>query len=673
MGSLTSNSICERIIASKDTSAAAAASVIVGTAGHIDHGKTTLVRALTGVDCDRLDEEKQRGITIVLGFAPLDLPGGLRVGVVDVPGHERFVRTMVAGAGGVDVALLVVAADEGVMPQTREHLDVLRLLRVPELVVALTRTDLVDEELLELAELDARDLLEGTPWEAAPMVGVSAVTGEGVEGLRQALADAVARLPPPVETPVFRMPVDRSFSIRGFGTVVTGTTRDGALDGGGTLEVLPGREKIRIRGIQVHGQDAARVGRGQRVALNLQGVDSKLVPAGSWLASPGAVACSDRLDITFDLLADTPRPLDNNARVRLLLGTAEVLATVRLMDPDGGPAPESVLPGARGLAQLALEEEIGAVAGDRFVLRAESPVITLGGGSILDPEPPLLRRRERGAAARLHAILADPDAPGTRRVAALLERHVGDALAVPELRRRLPLSAGDPAQDAAAAGGEVVAVASDPPSWVWAGAIARWSIRAQEVVDRHHAAHPLLDGPLINEVRQALVPPPTPRVLDALLGRLCATAGVERRGPRLARPNHAALPDPAAEQALAALVARLEEGGFHPPKMDDAALGLALPPDAIGWLVAQGRLVRVTDDFYVAAPPFAKLVRDLAAFMQDGQTMTPVDFKEISGLTRRHAMPFLEYLDREKVTVRRGNERTLGPGSSRWLETTQPR
>ena len=602
----------------------------------------------------------------MLGFAPLVLPGGTRVGVVDVPGHERFVRTMVAGAGGVDVALLVVAADEGVMPQTREHLDVLRLLQVPELVVALTRADLVDEELLELAELDVSDLLESTEWADAPVLAVSGITGQGIDALRLAIEAAVERLPALSETPVFRMPIDRSFSIRGFGTVVTGTTRDGALDGGSALEVLPGRAKVRIRGIQVHGEDAAGVGRGQRVALNLQGVDSKLVPPGAWLATPGAVACSDRLDVAFDLLSDTPRPLANNTRVRLLLGTAEVLAVVRLMDPDGGPAPEFVLPGQRGLAQLALVEEIGAVSGDRFVLRGESPVITLGGGAILDPEPPLLRRRERTFAAGLHGVLADPAASGAQRVTALLQRHAGDALSVPVLRRRLPLSAGDPAAHAAEAGGDVVAVASDPPSWVWAGVVARWAEPAARTVDAYHAEHPLLDGPLVAEVRQALLPPPAPRVLDALLDRLCEVAGLRRRGPRLARPAHRPAPDADTAAVLQELVERLQDGGFHPPKMEEATAGLALPPDAVAWLVAERRLVRVTENFYVAARPFADLVNAVAAFIEANGVMTPIDFKEISGLTRRHAMPFLEFLDREKVTVRRANERTLGTGSARW-------
>ena len=416
------------------------ASVVIGTAGHIDHGKTTLVRALTGVDTDRLSEEKKRGITIVLGFAPLDLGAGLRVGIVDVPGHEKFVRTMVAGAGGVDVGLLVVSAEEGVMPQTREHLEILKMLAVPRLVVALTRADLVDDDLVELAALDVEELLESVrgPWPEPAVVATSGITGAGIDELREALRQAAVGVPPRGEGAVFRMPIDRAFSIRGFGTVVTGTTRDGRLAAGESLEVLPSRRVVKIRGIQVHGEAAREVHRGRRVALNLQGTAASEVPPGSWLASARALACSDRLDVAFDLLSAAPWPLKNNARVRFLYGTAELVATVRLIDPDGGPAPAEVLPGARAWAQLALAEECGAVPGDRFVLRVESPMLTLGGGVILDPEPPLLRRRERPAAAALLGVLGDPDASPGERVRALLMRKPGEALDRDALRRRLP-------------------------------------------------------------------------------------------------------------------------------------------------------------------------------------------------------------------------------------------
>lgn len=641
-------------------------SVIVGTAGHIDHGKTTLVRALTGVDCDRLEEEKQRGITIVLGFAPLDLPSGRRVGLVDVPGHERFVRTMVSGAGGVDVGLLVVAADEGVMPQTREHLDILSLLQVREVVVALNRIDAVDEELAELAELDARDLLEGTPWEDCPVLPVSGLTGEGIPELRAAIEAAVERIPPRTTSSIFRMPIDRSFSIRGFGTVVTGTTRDGQLLGGSQVEVFPSRERVKIRGIQVHGETAESVGSGQRVALNLQGVDPSIVPAGAWLATPGALACSEQVDVRLTLLASAERPLPNNSRVRFLCGTGEVLATVRLMADDGGPAPEELGPGESSFAQLALTEPTATVAGDRFVLRNESPLVTLGGGTVLDPEPPLLKRRNRHPAAALHRVLNDGNSALSARIAALLERHAGAALDLSALRRRLPIGASS-IRETADSLPDVAPLRADPPAWAWAGVIHRWAEPAARHVTDHHAAHPLLDGPLLSELRRGLTPVPDAKLFDALLDALCAEVGLERRGSRVAMPGHTAAPDATAEKAIATVVRRIEAGGVHPPPMSEALAGLELPPNTQAWLVETGAILRVTEDFFVAREPFSQLVGVIKKHIETHGPMSPTDFKEISGLTRRFAMPFLEFLDRQEVTVRKGNGRTLHERVSQWL------
>jgi selenocysteine-specific elongation factor len=637
----------------------ASASVVVGTAGHIDHGKTTLVRALTGVDTDRLIEEKKRGITIVLGFAPLDLGDGTQVGVVDVPGHEKFVRTMVAGAGGVDVGLLVVSAEEGVMPQTREHLEILKMLAVPQLVVALTRLDLVDSEMVELAELDVEELLEAVdgPWPAPVIVPTSGITGEGIEALRAALRDAVARVPAASDGDVFRMPVDRAFSIRGFGTVVTGTTRDGRVLAGESLEVLPSRKSVKIRGIQVHGEAAEVVHRGRRVAINLQGTSAEDVPPGSWLATPKALACSDRLDVAFDLLQDAPRPLVNNARVRFLYGTAELVAVVRLMDPDGGPAPDEVLPGTRGLAQLALAEACGAVPGDRFVLRVESPMLTLGGGVILDPEPPLLRRRERAAAARLLEVLADPSATPSERVLALLLRRPGEALDRDALRRRLPAGV----DVAAAADGAQRArrVPTDPPSWVWIGIVERWLPILDQGIADHHSAHPLLDGPTLSEARRLLTPTPAARMFEALLPEVCASGRIEHRGHRVALAGHRPEPDGAARVALDTFVARLAAGGVHPPTIEAAGHGLDLPPDFLAWLLQSGTLIKVAEDFLVEREAFRGLVRRIVEHVQRTGLMTPGDFKELAGLSRRHAIPFLEYLDRRRLTERQGPGRVL--------------
>jgi selenocysteine-specific elongation factor len=643
--------------------------LIVGTAGHIDHGKTTLVKALTGVDCDRLDEEKRRGITIVLGFAPLTLPDGRLAGVVDVPGHERFVRTMVAGAGGVDVGLLVVSAEEGVMPQTREHLEILRLLAVPQLVVALSRADLVQGDLLQLAELDVRELLAGSPWPEAAVVAVSGVTGLGVEELRAQIAAAADRLPARAEGPVFRLPVDRSFSVRGFGTVVTGTARDGRLEASSSLEILPGRLPVRVRGMQVHGAAAEEASAGSRLALNLQGVESAAVPPGSWVATRGALSCGDRLDVEIALLPGAPWALANNARLRLLYGTAELMATVRLLDPGGGPAPEELAPGELGLAQLQLDADCGAVAGDRFVLRSESPVHTLGGGRILDPEPPLLRRREREAAAALLGVLRDRSADSRGVVGALLRRQPGEALDLAALRRRLPPRFGDPlpAAEALVAAGDAVALPGEPRAWASMLGIEHWTGAAAGAVDAHHAAHPLLDGPLISELRQALLPPPGERLFDALLPQLCLRIGLERRGQRIARPSHRAEPAPPARAVLDQLVARLAAGEAHPPPLEDATAGLDLPPDALHWLVDRGELLRVAEDYYVERAAFRTLVRQLVRHMRSSGQLSPQDFKEISGLSRRHAIPFLEFLDRQRITARAADGRTLREAPS-WVE-----
>ena len=641
------------------TEAHASSSVVIGTAGHIDHGKTTLVRALTGVDTDRLSEEKKRGITIVLGFAPLDLGDGVRVGVIDVPGHEKFVRTMVAGAGGVDVGLLVVSAEEGVMPQTREHLEILKMLAVPQLVVALTRADLVDEDLVELASLDVEELLETVDgsWPPPPIVATSGITGQGIDELKAVLRTAVAEIPGRLDGDVFRMPVDRAFSIRGFGTVVTGTTRDGRLGAGESLEVLPSRKVVKIRGIQVHGESTDAVHGGHRVALNLQGTSASEVPPGSWLATAKALACSDRLDVSFDLLPGAPWPLANNARVRFLYGTAELVATVRLMDPEGGPAPDEVLPGERGLAQLALAEACGAVPGDRFVLRVESPMLTLGGGVILDPEPPLLRRRERPAAAALLAVLSDPSASPADRVSALLQRRPGESLDRDALRRRLP--AGIDVAAAGMAAPDVRGIATDPPSWVHAAVVSKWLEPLQVGIRVHHELHPLLDGPTLAEARRLILPTPDARLFESLLPQICNAPGIEQRGHRLAATSHDSRPTAAAKVALDAFTARLAEGGVHPPTIESARHGLDLPPDALSWLVDGGILVKVADDFLVERDAFRDLVRRIVTHVGETGLMTPGDFKEISGLSRRHAIPFLEFFDKQRLTVRKGDGRVL--------------
>ena len=369
-------------------------SIIVGTAGHIDHGKTSLVRALTGVDADRLPEEKRRGITIDLGFAELSL-GDVRVGFVDVPGHERFVKNMLAGAHGLDAVALVIAADEGVMPQTREHFDICKLLGVQSGLVIITKTDAVDDELLELVRLDAQELVAGSFLEAAPVVAASARTGAGLEELRQKLREVAAQIPARSSRAVARLPVDRAFTMRGFGAVVTGTLVAGEIMEGQELELLPARERVRVRGLQVHGRAVERAVAGQRTAINLGGVDASAIERGMTLAPAGRLRATQMIDTELEVLPSAPRALRSRARVRVHLGTAEVLARVQVLEEPG-----EIAVGARGFAQLRLEAPVVALPEERFIIRSYSPQRTVAGGRVLDAFASKHRgRARRGASA----------------------------------------------------------------------------------------------------------------------------------------------------------------------------------------------------------------------------------------------------------------------------------
>src|SRR5882672_7853095 len=353
-------------------------SIIIGTAGHIDHGKTALVRALTGVDADRLPEEKRRGITIDIGFADLDL-GDLRVGFVDVPGHERFVKNMLAGAHGIDVVALVIAADESVMPQTREHFDICRLLGISCGIVVITKKDLVDEELLQLVFAEARELTSGSFLEDAPVVAVSSRTGEGIEELKQTLREIGSLAPARSADFVTRLPIDRSFTMRGFGAVVTGTLIAGQNNEGDELELLPAKTRVRVRGLQVHGVQVKQAFAGQRTAVNLGGIDATAIERGMILAQPARLRPTQVIDVRVQLLPSALRPLRSRQRVRVHIGAAEVLARVRVLEDSG-----EIKPGHYGLVQFRTESPVVAVCGDRFIIRAYSPQQTIGGGEVLD-------------------------------------------------------------------------------------------------------------------------------------------------------------------------------------------------------------------------------------------------------------------------------------------------
>ena len=644
--------------------------VVVGTAGHIDHGKSALVRALTGTDPDRLKEEKARGITVDLGFARFEA-AGVRYAFVDVPGHERFVRNMLAGAGGFDVVLLVVAADESVMPQTREHFEICRLLGIGTAVVALTRSDLVeDPDLIELAELEVRDLLAGSAFAAAPVVPVSSLTGAGLDDLRAALADAAEAAPARNPEGLFRLPVDRVFSVRGFGAVVTGTLISGQVSVGAEVEILPGGDRARVRGLEVHGAAAESGSAGERVALNLAGVRRERIERGSVVGLPGELGAGRMLDCRLESLAETAAPIADEDRVHVHTGAATALARVRLL---GGL--DSLAPGETALAQLRLETPLAALRGDRFILRRYSPVVTIGGGTVLDAAPP--KRSPRSAAARdaVAALAAGDDrtaalsflgGAGLRGMtAARLARRLGRPGAevgrlVASLRE-----AGEIEVASGRAGSEARLLAADRARALRERLLAR--LAAFEDANR------LRPGMPVEELREHAGVPAG--VADAALLRLEAEGRIRRERDTVATAGRTIRLTEAEQGILDGLAALIEEGGLAPPTLSEACRSLAAAPPLVETmrrlLVHEGRAVAVTPDLSFAVGALRSLKQAVHEQRETSPEIPVAWFKERFGLSRKHAIPLLEWLDRERVTIRVGDVRRIRRSSAPSAEETR--
>ncbi len=634
--------------------------ILVGTAGHIDHGKSTLVKTLTGTDPDRLKEEKARGITIELGFAHADLGAGVTVSFVDVPGHERFVRTMLAGVGGIDAVLLVVAADEGVMPQTREHFDICRLLQVPRGAIALTKADAADDEMRELATLDVRELVAGSFLDGAPIVPVSALTGEGLDALRAVLSGLARTVTPRDVAGAVRLPVDRTFTMRGFGTVVTGTLVSGTLHAEEVLAVLPGADRTTVRGLHVHGQSRPSAAAGERVAVNLTGLEVDDVPRGAVLVTPGAFVPTRRVDAELTLLAGAA-PLKHGTRVRLHHGTAEVLARVSVAGAAG-----AVSAGDAALVRLRLETPAVLTRRDRFIVRSYSPLVTIGGGVVLDPDPPRAGLRAARAIARLESLRlrGDPSAD----VAAALGRMVADAglagVSVVRLTSRLGRPAGEvrAAIGALDAAGRVVAAAD------WAvdrSAVAAASTAMVTGIEAFHRGQPLADGLPLEEARTRWFAKAPPAVFDRVVAELAAAGRVVARDTIAAAGHRLVLSDEETEVARR-LDERLRAAGVQPPDVAALAAEWRRPPAVVErvvqLLVKQKRLVRL-DTLVFHAAALDQLKAEIAsrkATAPDGRATVDVKaFKDTYGVSRKFAIPLLEYLDRERVTRRAGDVRIV--------------
>ena len=622
---------------------------IVGTAGHIDHGKSALVRALTGTDPDRLQEEKDRGITIDLGFAHLDLGDQLRVGFIDVPGHERFVKNMLAGIGGIDAVLLVIAADESIMPQTREHLAICELLGISSGVVAITKCDLVDDEIVELVALEVKDFLAGTFLAGAPIVRTSAERGDGVDELCTALSGAVAAVPTrPQEEPV-RLPVDRVFTVRGFGTVATGTLLSGAVRAGDVLELLPAGQRVRVRGVQAYGATVETALAGQRTALNLQGVEVEALCRGDLLVAPDSMATTYLLDARVQMLKGCG--LEQLQRVRFHHGAAEILCRVAILESD------AVAEGGSSLVQLRLERPYAVVPADRFVIRRYSPMVTIGGGVAIDNLPPKHRGRNPKVAARLGRLeCADP----VERLALLVEGAQAAGLGESEICRRLgttPSRARQIAADAAR-GGRVELVQEDPLFAVTVGTHEALAARILEGLESYHDEHPLRPGMPKSELARALPADVSEPVLDAVLGRLKEGNQLRSAADGLALPDHRVSLTAEQEQTRLALIDLYQDAGWAPPSVADARQSVGAGAESVmRHLLREGALVRLRGDLIYASTRLEELIDELQRRHPPGEPFSVAEFKDWTGISRKHAIPLLEHLDGLRVTRRVGDKR----------------
>ncbi len=626
--------------------------VIVGTSGHIDHGKTALVRALTGIDTDRWEEEKRRGITIDLGFASLELEPGLVLSFVDVPGHERFVKNMLAGVGGIDIVLLVVAADESVMPQTREHFEICRLLRLRQGIVVLTKADLVDAEILELVKLEVEEFVAGSFLESAPVIPVSSVTDHGLPALRRTLSAAGAAVQRKQTDGVLRLPVDRVFTMKGFGTVVTGTLSAGTLGANHQVEVQPGGQSCRVRGVEVHGESVRAAHAGQRSAVNLGGVPKSALERGVTLVEPKLFRPTQQFDAWVELLPSA-KPLRYGAPVHVHLATAETVGRVYLLEDRGRQA--ALKPGAAAFAQVRLDNPLLAVSGDRFILRQFSPLATIAGGQVLHPHAPRHKRKDdwrplleafrAGSAPKILELLCDSSQYGVGgfELASITGCREETWF---EIARCL----------------ETAAILRDEPLWVCS--LAQLGLAEERLLGalaRFHRRNPLLPGVSLEAVRTGEFGDAPDFFAPVLVQRLRDAREVVVAGELVRLASHRIRMRADEQESRDRLVAAFEQAGLRVPALKDFLP--TLPIDAaraqriLAALLREGVLVRVSQELVFHGRAVGGLRERLAALR--GRYLTVGEFKNLAGVSRKYAIPLLEHFDRQKVTIRHGDARRV--------------
>ncbi len=630
--------------------------IVIGTAGHIDHGKTTLVKALTGKDTDRLKEEKMRGISIELGFAPFSLPSGQKAAIVDVPGHERFIRHMLAGAFGIDFVLMVIAADEGVMPQTREHLDIIELLGIRKGIVVLTKKDMVDEDWLMLVEEEIREYLAGTILKQAPIMAVSAVNGDGMPELLEMIGRLAEETEERSAFGYARLPIDRVFTMSGFGTVVTGTLWSGKIMTGETLELLPVKKPVRVRTLQVHGSKVDEAVAGQRVAVNLQGIEISEVKRGFLLASKDYLHPGFRVDARLRLLSSSPYRLKNWNRVRFHLGTDETMGRVVLLDRD------ELLPGEEGFAQIVMEKPVVAAKNDLFVLRYYSPVHTIGGGTVLEPNAPRQKRfredvlhdlaiKEEGSAYDIVLHVMENEA---ERIFSLEDLEKKSSIHVNTLKDELRQLIDDE---------KVIDVDGKGNQFISTAGLELIASRMELLMSDYHGKHPLRAGYPKEDMRSRHLKDVNAKQFNSLLKLLENDGKIRSRGNFLAIPAFKAEPDERAAALITQIISRLETDPFTPPSLEEIKTDLGMKDDQalelFSFLLEQGKIIKAAEGIVFAESAIETAQERIKDYFTREKELALGPARDLFNSSRKYILPLLEYFDRIRLTKRMGDTRIL--------------
>ncbi len=629
---------------------------VLGTAGHVDHGKTVLIKALTGIDTDRLKEEKQRGITIELGFASLTLPSGQTLGIVDVPGHEKFIKNMVSGAAGIDLVLMVIAADEGIMPQTKEHLHICSLLGISKGVIALTKMDLVEKDWLNLVQSEITDFINGTFLEGAPIVPVSAVKNEGLTELTNALNSVTNNLAEKTDDGIFRLPVDRVFTMKGFGTVVTGTLVSDHIKTGEEIQILPENVTARIRGIQVHNLPVEEAWSGQRTAINLQGIEKSVINRGNVLVRPQTVWPTQRLDVFIEYLASNSKNIKNRALVRLHTGTSEIISRIILLEKD------ELAPGEKAFAQLVLSEKDVVVAGDHFVLRSYSPVTTFGGGQIIDPLPRKHKRLNNKIIEELNVLR---EGNLQEKISIILERTGFTGINLQRLAFRLGVKAKKIKEtlESLFSGKKAFLLDSDETTVISAYFFNKLEEMIVHNVGDYHKKNPLKGGISKEELKGSLENDIPPKLFNMVLNSLNKKGTIVSDKDNVRMAKHQVELEGDLDSLRQDIVGIYNQAGLAPPSLNDVVNNFkdrkAKAHSIISLMLKEGDLIKINEELCFSRDHLNKLQNDYTQMLIKDGKATPASFKELTGLSRKYIIPLMEYFDMNKLTVRVGDHRVL--------------